>query len=195
MVAPRGKIVFMNYYGAKDLANSFRTVRKNTITIAEDIGEQHYGFSPAPEVRTVAQTLVHIALVPRMSHQINGVERRTTMEGFDFPSFIQKMMAEEKAQRNKAQIVAFLREEGDKFASWLDGLPDDFLGEKVTMPPGMQPSTRTRFDMLLGVKEHEMHHRGQLMLIERMVGVVPHLTREMQARMAQMNMQMAGQKA
>jgi len=42
------------------------------------------------------------------------------------------------------------------------------------------------------VKEHEMHHRGQLMLIERMVGVVPHLTREMQVRMAQMNAQAAG---
>jgi uncharacterized damage-inducible protein DinB len=38
--------------------------------------------------------------------------------------------------------------------------------------------------MILSVKEHEMHHRGQLMLIERMVGVVPHLTRQMQARMA-----------
>jgi uncharacterized damage-inducible protein DinB len=38
--------------------------------------------------------------------------------------------------------------------------------------------------MILSVKEHEMHHRGQLMLIERMVGVVPHLTRAMQARMA-----------
>jgi uncharacterized damage-inducible protein DinB len=38
--------------------------------------------------------------------------------------------------------------------------------------------------MLLSVKEHEMHHRGQLMLIERIIGIVPHLTREMQARMA-----------
>jgi uncharacterized damage-inducible protein DinB len=38
--------------------------------------------------------------------------------------------------------------------------------------------------MILGVKEHEMHHRGQLMLIERMVGVVPHLTRAFQERMA-----------
>ena len=37
--------------------------------------------------------------------------------------------------------------------------------------------------MILSVKEHEMHHRGQLMLIERLVGIVPHLTREMQARM------------
>jgi uncharacterized damage-inducible protein DinB len=38
--------------------------------------------------------------------------------------------------------------------------------------------------MILGVKEHEMHHRGQLMLIERILGIVPHLTREMQARHA-----------
>ena len=27
-----------------------------------------------------------------------------------------------------------------------------------------------------------MHHRGQLMLVERMLGIVPHLTREREAR-------------
>jgi uncharacterized damage-inducible protein DinB len=31
-----------------------------------------------------------------------------------------------------------------------------------------------------------MHHRGQLMTMQRMVGQVPHLTRQAQARMAQM---------
>ena len=179
----------MDYYGAKDLAGSFRTVRKNTITIAEEIGEQHYGFSAAPEVRTIAQTLVHVGLGPRMAQQIHGVERRTTLEGFDFPGFVQKIVAEEKVQRNKTQIIAFLREEGEKFASWVDGLSEDFLSQHIAMPPGMQPASKTRFEMILGVKEHEMHHRGQLMLMERMVGVVPHLTREMQARMASMNMQ------
>jgi uncharacterized damage-inducible protein DinB len=185
----------MNYYGAKDLAGSFRTVRKNTITIAEEIGEQHYGFSPAPETRTVTQTLVHIGLGPRMAQQIHGVERRTTLEGFDFPGFMQKIMAEEKTQRSKAQIIAFLREEGEKFAGWVDSLSDDFLGQHVTMPPGMQPASKTRFEMIAGVKEHEMHHRGQLMLIERMVGIVPHLTREMQTRMASMNTQAAARPA
>ena len=30
-----------------------------------------------------------------------------------------------------------------------------------------------------------MHHRGQLMLLQRMIGLVPHLTRQMQERMAQ----------
>jgi uncharacterized damage-inducible protein DinB len=191
----RAKLEHMNYYGAKDLADSFRTVRKNTIIVAEEIGEQHYGFRAAPEVRTVAQTLVHIALAPRFQEQIQGVERRKTMEGFDFPALFAKLTVEEQKPRNKAQIVAFLREEGDRFAKWLEGLSDDFLAEQVKFLPGMTPPSKTRFDMLLGVKEHEMHHRGQLMLIERMIGVVPHLTREMQQRMAAMTSKSAGQPA
>ena len=48
--------------------------------------------------------------------------------------------------------------------------------------PGSQ-SAKGRFEMLLSVKEHEMHHRGQLMLIERQLGIVPHLTREREARL------------
>jgi uncharacterized damage-inducible protein DinB len=40
--------------------------------------------------------------------------------------------------------------------------------------------------MLLSVKEHEMHHRGQLMLTERLLGITPHLTREQEVRRAAM---------
>jgi uncharacterized damage-inducible protein DinB len=36
------------------------------------------------------------------------------------------------------------------------------------------------------VKEHEMHHRGQLMLIQRLLGIVPHLTRRREARMKEL---------
>lgn len=173
-------------YGPKDLASSFRTVRKNTITIAEEIGEEHYGFSAAPETRTVAQTLSHIALATRPALQIHSVERLTSYEGFDFRGFFAKMMADEQNPRSKAQIIALLRDEGDRFASWLESVSGDFLGEVFTMPAGMTPPHKTRFEMILGVKEHEMHHRAQLMVMERMLGIVPHLTREMQARMSAM---------
>jgi len=176
----------MNYYGAKELADSFRTVRKNTIIIAEEIGEDRYDFRPAPGTRTVAQTLVHIALLCRVQEQVHAVERRTTLAGFDFPGFVGPLIAEEQTPRTKAQIVELLRTEGDRFSQWLGGLSDDFLGERVTLPPGMTPPSKTRFEMLLGVKEHEMHHRAQLMMIERMIGLVPHLTREFEARMATM---------
>jgi uncharacterized damage-inducible protein DinB len=174
----------MTYYGAKDLAESFRTVRKNTITIAEEIPEDKYGFQATPETRTVGQMLYHIAMSHKIAEQIHAVERRTTLEGFDFPGRIQRFWAEEKEPRTKAEILALLRESGEKWAAWLERQSDEFLAERVALPAGMTPPSKTRFEMLLGVKEHEMHHRAQLMLIERMLGTVPHLTRLMQERLA-----------
>lgn len=170
-------------YGATDLANAFRTVRKNTVQIAEDIPEDKYGFIPATGVRSVAQLLTHIALSYRFQREIHG-DRRTTLEGFDFPGLVARLGAEEQKARTKSDIVNLLKSEGDKFAGWLETLRDDFLAEHVKMPPDSQPATKTRFEMIMSVKEHEMHHRAQLMLIERMLGLVPHLTRQMQERMA-----------
>lgn len=176
----------MNYYGAKELAASFRTVRKNTITIAEEIGEEHYGFQTAPDARTIALTLTHIALAPRLAQQIHGVQHLATLEGFDFMGFFGKLMAEEKAPREKKEIVALLVEGGESFASWMESLSDSFLAETVIFPAGMMPPSKSRFEMILSVKEHEMHHRAQLMTMERMIGVVPHMTRAMNARFAEM---------
>jgi uncharacterized damage-inducible protein DinB len=174
----------LNYYGSRELAESFRTVRKNTIAIAQDLPEDKYDFRPAPDTRSVGELLAHIAVSQSFQYQIHAQERRTSMAGFDFPTFMQRLNAEEKAPRSKEQTLELLRTSGEKWAGWLGGLTDDFLAEQVAMPVGATPSSRSRFDMLLSVKEHEMHHRGQLMLIERMVGIVPHLTREMHARMA-----------
>ena len=174
----------MNYYGAKDLADGLRTVRKNTLIIAEEIPEDRYGFQATPETRTVAQILTHIAVAPRMPEQIHAVERRTTLEGFDFPGLMRSIVAEEQTPRSKAQIIALLRDEGERWAKWLENQSDDFLAERGKLPAGMTPASKTRFEMLLSTKEHEMHHRSQLMLIERMLGIVPHLTRQMQERMA-----------
>ena len=39
----------MTYYGGKEMAASFRTVRGNTIKIAEEIPESKYDFAPAPD--------------------------------------------------------------------------------------------------------------------------------------------------
>jgi uncharacterized damage-inducible protein DinB len=175
----------MNYYGARELAAAFRTVRKNTIQIAEDIGEEHYGFRPAPGTRTVAETLLHIALVPRVPHQIHAVEHLDDLSKFNFWDFFGGLLVIEKKPHTKAQILALLHEEGERFAGWLDTLNDEFLAEMVTMRPEMG-SPKSRFEMLLGPKEHEMHHRAQLMVVERLLGITPHLTRQMEARLAAM---------
>ncbi|MGH9678882.1 MAG: DinB family protein [Candidatus Acidiferrales bacterium] len=174
----------MNYYGGKELAASFRTVRRNTVAIASDIPEEKYGFRAAPDTRSVAELLVHIALGFNFQYQVHATERRTTLAGFDFPALMRQMAAEEKTPRTKQHLLEMLRENGEVCAKWMEGLDEGFLSETVQMPPGANPPSRTRFDMILSVKEHEMHHRGQLMLVERILGIVPHLTREMQARHA-----------
>jgi uncharacterized damage-inducible protein DinB len=170
-------------YNAKDLAASFRTVRKNTIQIAQDIPEEKYSFVAAPDVKPVAKMLSHIALMSRFQTRIHR-EKRTTFEGLDFGKIMGEFGAEENRPRTKAELIELLTTEGESFATFVEGLDDNFLAERVTMRPGTGAESKTRFEMLLGVKEHEMHHRGQLMLIERLLGITPHLTRQMQERFA-----------
>ena len=177
----------MLYYGPKELAFGSRTVRKNTLIIAQEIPEDKYDFKPVPEYRSVAQLLTHMAFAYRFQYQFHAVEQRNSFEGFDFPSFMKTITAEESRPRDKAQIIDLLKNEGEKWAAWVEGLSEDFLSRIVNMPQDSTPPTKSRFEMILSVKEHEMHHRGQLMLIERLVGIVPHLTREREARMAQAN--------
>jgi uncharacterized damage-inducible protein DinB len=178
----------MTYYGGKDLATAFRTVRSNTIKVAEEIPEEKYGYQAAPEVRPVGKLLMHIGLGPTFAFHVHG-NKVTDLKALNFPELMQKVGAEEAKPRTKAETIAFLQSEGEKFASFLEGLSDAFLAELVAMMPGAEPATKSRFEMLMSTKEHEMHHRGQLMLIERMLGVVPHLTRQAQERMARAHAQ------
>ena len=177
----------MTHYGPKEIAASARTVRGNTLQIAEEIPEDKYGFKAADDGRTVEKLLTHIALSDSFAKQIHGFERRTALEGFNFMELMGNVQAEEAKSRTKAEIVELLKTRGEEWATYLEGLSEDFLAEQVQMMPGTEPTSKSRLEMLIAPKEHEMHHRGQLMLIERMLGQVPHLTRQMQERMASMN--------
>ncbi len=175
----------MNLYGPKQLADSMRTVRKNTILIAEDIPEKDYGYRPTPESRSVRETLLHIAAVTRLDFRIHEQERRTSLDDFDFRAFFDGPAANEKRQLSKSKIVALLRDEGDRWCAWVEHLPEPVAAEPVKMPRGAALATKSRWEMLMGTKEHEMHHRAQLMVIERLLGIVPHLTRRAEARIAE----------
>ena len=181
----------MTSYGPKELAASFRTVRNNTIQIAEEIPEEHYGYRAAPGCRSVAETLVHIAVAPRLQEHIHLTGHLTSLAGFDFFDFLGRMTAEESVPRSKAEIVGLLRAEGERMAGMLEQFPESALDERVEFPQGMMPPSKSRFEMLMATKEHEMHHRGQLMLIERMLGITPHLTRKMHERAAALEAQRA----
>ena len=170
----------MTYYGAKQLAESWRTVRKNTLQIAEEIPEEQYGFRASADTMTVGELLAHMATSPLWAVAMIFEERKETVAAADFPRYFGAAGKAAAALTTKGAIVDALRTNGEDLATRLGGVTEDDLATTVTMPNG----SKSRFEILLGLKEHEMHHRGQLMLIQRMIGIVPHLTRARMERMA-----------
>jgi uncharacterized damage-inducible protein DinB len=174
----------MTYYGSKNLAESYRTVRKNTIAIADEIPADQYAFRAAPGTMSAGEMLAHLAASYGWQKEVHTAHMSSIPREF-FMSERQKSAADEQAlaAKGKDAIVQALKERGEAFAAFLESLDEKTLAETVSFPEPM-PS-KSRFEMLLGAKEHEMHHRGQLMLIQRMLGMVPPLTRAREQMMAQ----------
>ena len=174
----------MNAYSATDFARSFRTVRKNTIQVAHDIPEDQWDYRPTPDLRSVRELFAHIAALTYMPTRMHFVDRRTFMGMAEFQAYSAEAAAYAASLTTRADVLRALETGGDEFGVALESMTEAQLAERVNFPPPMEPSSKSRFELLLATKEHEMHHRGQLMLILRLLGGVPHLTRERQARMA-----------
>ena len=172
----------MTYYSGKDLARSFRTVRRNTIQIAIEIPEDRYSHRATPDTRSVLETLQHITANPTWQHKLHGHDKKTFVAFEDFMTYIGGATQYGATLATRDSVLKALETDGETFASFLDALGDDSLGQMVSFPEPEKNPSKTRFEMLLGVKEHEMHHRGQLMLMQRQLGIVPHLTRARAAR-------------
>jgi uncharacterized damage-inducible protein DinB len=174
----------MTCYSAKTLADSFRTVRRNTIQVAEDIPEDQYAFRAAPGTMSVAEMLAHLASSTEWARLLHTVDRKDFAGFEDFGKYMAEGQKIADSLKTKAEIVAALRTRGESFAAAVESMSEAQIAEQVRFPAPLDPPSKPRFEMLLGVKEHEMHHRGQLMLIQRMLGIVPHLTRRRQEAQA-----------
>jgi uncharacterized damage-inducible protein DinB len=174
----------MNYYRGPDLARAFRTVRTNTLEIAREIPAEQYGARPAEGMMTVAEMLAHMAAYPSWHLAAHRDEKLKFISLEDFPRLIGAANAYGATLKTRADIVNALEKDGETLAAWFESLPDATLAELVGFPPPIQPATKTRFEILMGIKEHEMHHRAQLMVAQRQLGLVPHLTRQRQERAA-----------
>src|SRR5260370_6797701 len=111
----------MNLYESKQLADSMRDVRQNTIAIAEDIPEAQYDYRPTPASRSVRESLRHI----------HEEQRRASMEGFDFRGFFAGLPTYEKLALSKKEILDALGDEGERWRGWVEKLPQAGAAEIV----------------------------------------------------------------
>ena len=143
----------MTYYGGADLARAFRVVRNNTLTIAREIPEDQYGFRAAPGTMSVAELLAHLAASPSWQITAHRDEQKTFIGFDDFPRYIGAANAYAKTLTTKDAIVAALERDGETLANWFASLSDESLATTIGFPAGVEPPTKTRFEMLMGIKE------------------------------------------
>ena len=136
-------------YGVRQLIDSMRAVRANTILMAGDIPESKYDYRATPVSRSIAETLVHIAWLGTADRVLHEEEHLATLEGFDFPTLLRKSEAEEKRRRSKTEILELLRAEGERHSRWVEQLPESFLS-------GARPAAGRRFgDPLRDAPRHQ----------------------------------------
>ena len=130
----------MIYYGAREIAESFRTVRRNTIQVAEDIPEDKYSYRAAPDTMSVAEMLSHLACITHWAQQCFFVEKKTNVSMEDFGRWMGELNAQAKALTSKAQILDALKTNGEAFAK--DHIPCDSAGGMFVPPLAESSCTR-----------------------------------------------------
>lgn len=132
----------MTYCGPGQLAESTRSVRRHTITIAEGIPEDSYDYRPAPDSRSVREIWLHIAPMTQFDLRVHAEERLDSMEGFDFRSFFSALPIHEKLPASKADILIFLRDEGERWCYFVEQLPERVAAEPVQSARGAKTRSK-----------------------------------------------------
>jgi len=133
---------------------------------------EHYEWKPRPEMLTARQVILHIAEVEFywVNHVIDGEKYRDFVGEHADPA--QGWTTDYDAP--DANSMLFVLEEAHRHTQRWFGLPPAKLAETRTRTRG-DGSTRTSTVhwILDHVQEHEIHHRSQLNLYLRLLGLTP----------------------
>ena len=132
----------MTYYGAKHLADSFRTVRKNTLAIAEEIPEDKYGFKATPgrdeRRRDARAPCGRPDVADRRARPEDGTARLRVLRHAHAAG-----EGRGAGPPLKAEIIGALTANGDGFAQFLEGLDEATLQSSVApLPAAEQDAVR-----------------------------------------------------
>lgn len=128
------------------------------ISLAEAIPSEKYDWSPGEGVRSIGESLLHVA-------QANYFFM--TKMGFELPEGVDMMTM--GSTSGKDDIVKVLKNSVEFVKDKIDMVETGTLGDAVEMPFG----EFTRMSTLLLILEHNGEHKGQLIAYARSNGIAP----------------------
>ncbi len=153
------------------LLGLWKNARSGFITEVERVPEDKFTFKPAPETRTVAELIQHV--VGAQKFFVGETCRPDTNLGRRPFSEHTKAYGEGvDGIDDKAQLVEITRTSMDEAEKAIRSNADG-LNEMMT---GLDGKPMPKIAFLLFGMSHEMYHRGQFTVYERLLNVEPALT-------------------
>ena len=160
----------------EEALESWEDARNGVIEEVENVPADRFDFRPTPDVRSVAELVVHIMEVSLM---MTGELTRddTNLRRYPWPKLLAHYASDVQKMRTKRELLAALRR------TLRDGLKEFRRAGEVHMLQQI-----VRFDGQKGTRlawfhhgvAQEMYHRGQLATYARLIGLKPALTKRIE---------------
>jgi uncharacterized damage-inducible protein DinB len=155
------------------LIESWSEVRAGLIKEVSQVPEGQFSFRATPETRTVAELLQHIVEAQKMLVG-EACRAETNLMRQSFADHIKEYAPEVAAVTDKNGLLELLRSSMETSEASIRGCGD---GLQQTMQRFDRKEV-SKSDFLNFAIAHEMYHRGQLTVYERLLGVEPALTKD-----------------
>ena len=155
----------------ENVVSSWKEVRSGLIEEANQISADQFSFRPAPESRSIKELLQH--LVETQKFLTGEICRTDTnlMRG-SFAEQIKNYAPDVRNVDDKDGLLNLLRASMDEAGANLIAASDE-MGKMMTRFDGKE---MTKLAFVSFAIAHEMYHRGQLTVYERLLGLEPMLT-------------------
>ena len=155
----------------ENIIDGWREVRNGLIDEANQIPADQFGFQPAPDSRPVRRLLQHIVEAQKFLVS-EACRPDTNLMRASFADNVKTYAPGVGAVNDKDALLDLMRTAMDEAAEQLRNAGDEL---KNTMKRFDGKEIR-KLEMMSFAIAHEMYHRGQLTVYERMLNIQPALT-------------------
>lgn len=164
------------------LVNTWKEFRKGLIAEVIQIPEDQFSFRATPEMRSVAELLQHIVEIQKT---LVGEACRAdaNMGRQSFADHLKEYASDVKSVTDKNGLLELLHSSMEVCEANIRSLGDklnDSMG-------GLDGKPTPKLKAVNFAMSHEMYHRGQLTVYERLLNLEPALTKQLAKMMAQSN--------
>jgi uncharacterized damage-inducible protein DinB len=162
------------------LITSWKEVRTGLISEVEQIPVDQFSFRASPETRSISELIQHVIeaqkfLVGETCRAESNLMRQ------HFTDHLKEYAPDVRSVTGKDGLLDLLGASMEETETSLRALGDRVADSIM----GFDGKPRIKSDFLNFVISHEMYHRGQLTVYERLIGIEPQLTQRLKKFFAQ----------